>query len=95
MRRFLRECLDRDSSLASPWIVKPSLAERYGIPTDMPEDIRAGVEKVRQGEIEKRKKVWEEKELQAEREGRFTKKMKKREEREQKGKQEKIYCYCR
>lgn len=85
LRRFLRDCVDRDSSLASPWIVKPSVAEKFGIPTEMPEDIKAGVEQVRKGEIDKRKKVWEEKELQAEREGRFTKKMLKEKEREAKG----------
>ena len=85
LRRFLRECVDRDSSLASPWIVKPSVASRYGIPTDMPAHIKASVEKVRQGEIDKRRKIWEEKEAQAEREGKYTKKMQKRDEREAKG----------
>ncbi|KAH8120133.1 ATP-utilizing chromatin assembly and remodelling N-terminal-domain-containing protein [Phellopilus nigrolimitatus] len=84
LRRFLRECVDRDSSLASPWTVKPAIAQRFGVPTDMPEEIRAGVEKVRKGEIDKRKKVWEEKEAQAEREGRLTKKMIKEKEREAK-----------
>lgn len=86
LRRFLRECLDRDSSLASPWTVKPAVAERLGIPTEMPDHIRAGVERVRRDEIDKRKRVWEEKEAQAEREGRLTKKMIKEREREAKGK---------
>ena len=85
LRRFLRECLDRDSSLASPWTVKPSIASRYGVPVDMPAHVKAGVERVRQGEIDKRRKIWEEKEAQAEREGKYTKKMQKRDEREAKG----------
>lgn len=85
LRRFLRDCLDRDSSLASPWTVKPSIAYKYGVPSDMPETVREGVERLRQGEIDKRKRVWEEKEAQAEREGRFTKKMIKEKEREAKG----------
>ena len=85
LRRFLRECLDRESSLASPWIVKPALARRYNIPTEMPESIKAENDKVRKDEIDKRKKVWEEKEAQAEREGRLTKKMIKEREREAKG----------
>ena len=51
----------------------------------MPDHIRAGVEKVRKDEIDKRKKVWEEKEAQAEREGRLTKKMIREREREAKG----------
>lgn len=51
----------------------------------MPADVKAGVEKVRQGEIDKRRKIWEEKEAQAEREGKYTKKMQKRDERVAKG----------
>jgi hypothetical protein len=66
-------------------MVKPSVAARYAIPVDMPAHIKAGVEKVRQGEIDKRRKIWEEKEAQAEREGKYTKKMQKRDEREAKG----------
>ena len=94
LRRFLRECLDRDSSLASPWTVKPVVAQRFGIPTDMPEDIRAEVALVRKGEIDKRKKVWEEKEAQAEREGRLTKKMIREREREAKGIVNEKYRWC-
>ncbi|TDL28675.1 hypothetical protein BD410DRAFT_893635 [Rickenella mellea] len=84
LRRFLRDCLDRDSSLASPWTVKPAIAARFDVPSEMPDEVKADVEQVRKGEIDKRKRVWEEKEAQAEREGRYTKKMKKRDEREQK-----------
>ena len=50
----------------------------------MPDNIKAEVEKVRKDEIDKRKKVWEEKEAQAEREGRLTKKMIREREREAK-----------
>lgn len=85
LRRFLRECLDRDSSLASPWIVKPSLAHKYGIPNDMPDDIKSKLEDKRDAEIKKRKRVWERKEELAKLEGRKTKKMLKMEEKEQKG----------
>jgi bromodomain adjacent to zinc finger domain protein 1A len=62
LRRFIRDCVDRDAALASPWVVKSSLAERYGVSTVMPDDIRKGVESIRQGEVEKRRKVWEDKE---------------------------------
>lgn len=85
LRRFLRECLDRDSSIASPWTVKRDVALRYRIPTDMPLAVKAGLERIRQDEIDKRRKIWEEKEAQAEREGIYTKKMQKRDEREAKG----------
>lgn len=59
----------------------------------MPESVREGVERMRQGEIDKRKKVWEEKEAQAEREGRFTKKMLKEREREAKGKKRNLFLF--
>ena len=85
LRRFLRDCLDRDSSLASPWTVKPSIARRFGLATEIPGKIKAEIERARKGEIDKRKRVWEEKELQAEREGKVTKKMQRRAEQERKG----------
>lgn len=48
--------------MASPWTVKPAIAARYGVNTIMPEETRKGVESIKKGEIDKRKKVWEEKE---------------------------------
>lgn len=65
--------------------MKSIVAQRFGIPTEMPESIKAEVALVRKGEIDKRKKVWEEKEAQAEREGRLTKKMIREREKEAKG----------
>ncbi|KZT40060.1 hypothetical protein SISSUDRAFT_1060571 [Sistotremastrum suecicum HHB10207 ss-3] len=62
LRRFFRETVDRDPAVASPWTVKPHIAEKYGLETVMPDDVRKGVEIVRKGEIEKRKKIWDEKE---------------------------------
>jgi bromodomain adjacent to zinc finger domain protein 1A len=62
LRRFIRDCVDRDAALASPWIVKTAIAKRYGVTTEMPEEIRKSVETLKKGEIEKRKKVWEDKE---------------------------------
>ncbi|THH20227.1 hypothetical protein EW146_g1101 [Bondarzewia mesenterica] len=62
LRRFIRDCVDRDAAVASPWTVKPPVAERYGVDTIMPEATRQGVENIKKGEIQKRKKVWEEKE---------------------------------
>ena len=62
LRRFIRDCVDRDAAVASPWTVKPVIAARYGVNTVMPEEIRVGVETIKKGEIDKRKKVWEDKE---------------------------------
>lgn len=57
LRRFIRDCVDRDAAIASPWTVKRTLAERYGVEIDMPEATRKGVEEIKRGEIDKRRKV--------------------------------------
>lgn len=62
LRRFVRDCVDRDPAVASPWTVKPAIAKRYGVDSEMPEATRKGVEDIKKGEIDKRKKVWEDKE---------------------------------
>ncbi|KAI0778099.1 chromatin remodeling complex protein [Trametes elegans] len=62
LRRFIRDCVDRDAAVASPWTVKPAIAARYGVSSDMPEEIRKDVETIKKGESDKRKKIWEEKE---------------------------------
>ncbi|KAF8349915.1 chromatin remodeling complex protein [Amanita rubescens] len=61
LRRFIRDCVDRDAAVASPWTVKPIIAKRYGVDSVMPEETRKGVETIKKGEIDKRKKVWEDK----------------------------------
>ncbi|TFK40993.1 ATP-utilizing chromatin assembly and remodelling N-terminal-domain-containing protein [Crucibulum laeve] len=62
LRRFIRDCVDREAAVASPWIVKPTIAKRYGVDSIMPEETRKGVENIKKGEIDKRKKAWEDKE---------------------------------
>ncbi|KAI0732314.1 chromatin remodeling complex protein [Fomitopsis betulina] len=62
LRRFIRDCVDRAPAVASPWTVKPAIAVRYGVNTVMPEETRKGVDAIKKGETDKRKKVWEEKE---------------------------------
>ena len=62
LRRFIRDCVDREAAVASPWTVKLSIAQRYGVDSVMPEETRKGVENIKKGEIDKRKKAWEEKE---------------------------------
>ncbi|RDB28913.1 hypothetical protein Hypma_015347 [Hypsizygus marmoreus] len=61
LRRFIRDCVHREPAVASPWTVKPAIAKRYGLESIMPEETRKGVETIKKGEIDKRKKVWEEK----------------------------------
>ncbi|KAI0307853.1 ATP-utilizing chromatin assembly and remodelling N-terminal-domain-containing protein [Multifurca ochricompacta] len=62
LRRFIRDCVDRDAAVASPWTVKPPVAARYGVDSVMPEATRQGVEDIKKGEMQKRKKVWGDKE---------------------------------
>ncbi|KAL4243588.1 WAC domain-containing protein [Abortiporus biennis] len=62
LRRLIRDCVDREAAVASPWVVKPAIAARYGVNTVMPEATRIGVENIKKGEIDKRKKMWEDKE---------------------------------
>ncbi|KAF9270391.1 chromatin remodeling complex protein [Marasmius fiardii PR-910] len=61
LRRFIRDCVDREASIASPWTVKPEIARRYGVESVMPEETRLGVEIMKKGESDKRKKAWEDK----------------------------------
>ncbi|KAH7883746.1 chromatin remodeling complex protein [Phlebopus sp. FC_14] len=62
LRRFIRDCVDRDAAVASPWTVKEAIAKHYGVDSVMPEETRRGVENIKRGEIDKRKKAWEDKE---------------------------------
>ncbi|CAG7851525.1 SubName: Full=Related to ITC1-subunit of Isw2 chromatin remodelling complex {ECO:0000313/EMBL:CCA67434.1} [Serendipita indica DSM 11827] len=63
LKRFIRECVDRDAAVASPWIVKPEIATKYGISVQMPDEIRRDVDAVKRSETEKRKRISEVKEL--------------------------------
>jgi bromodomain adjacent to zinc finger domain protein 1A len=88
LRRFIRDCVDRDAAVASPWTVKPPVAARYGVDSVMPEATRQGVEDIKKGEIQKRKKVWEDKE------GAFKKQKKLSAAREEKGKRSSQALYA-
>ena len=54
--------MDRDAAVASPWVVKKFIGDKYGVGSIMPDETRKGVENLKKGEMEKRKKAWEEKE---------------------------------
>ncbi|KIM33020.1 hypothetical protein M408DRAFT_190836 [Serendipita vermifera MAFF 305830] len=62
LKRFIRECVDRDAAVASPWVVKNEIALKYQITQQMPDDVRKGVDAVKRTESEKRKRVSEVKE---------------------------------
>ncbi|KAG1719258.1 chromatin remodeling complex protein [Suillus lakei] len=56
LRHFIRDCVDRDAAVASPWTVKPVIAKHYGVNSVMPEETRQGVEDIKRGEIDKPKR---------------------------------------
>ncbi|KAG9054204.1 hypothetical protein FS842_005804 [Serendipita sp. 407] len=62
LKRFIRECVDRDAAVASPWIVKADIASKYNINQNMPEEVRRGVDAMKRLESDKRKKIIESKE---------------------------------
>ena len=53
LRRFIRDCVDRDAAVASPWTVKPAIANKYGVISSMPEATRKNVEDMKKGEHDK------------------------------------------
>lgn len=40
MRKFIRECTTKDCYVGAPWLVKLSVAKKYGIDTTLPEDLQ-------------------------------------------------------
>ncbi|KAI1318638.1 hypothetical protein EDD11_006139 [Mortierella claussenii] len=44
LRKYIRECSSKENYMGAPWIIKPSLAKKYGIETKLPEDLQAARE---------------------------------------------------
>lgn len=57
LKRFLRDCLDRDATSAtSPWIVKPALAAKYDIPTELTDSFKKEIEGLKEAASRRRKR---------------------------------------
>ncbi|KAF9437302.1 hypothetical protein BGZ76_001308 [Entomortierella beljakovae] len=41
LRKYIRECSTKENYIGAPWLIKPSLAKKYGIETKLPEDLQA------------------------------------------------------
>ncbi|KAF9175485.1 hypothetical protein BGX21_010321 [Mortierella sp. AD011] len=41
LRKYIRECSTKENYIGAPWLVKPSLAKKYGIETKLPADLQA------------------------------------------------------
>lgn len=57
LKRYLKECVTRDPSVGSPWLVKPRLAQQFGLPLNQSADVAARNKDIRDGALAKRKKV--------------------------------------
>lgn len=57
LKRYIRECVQRDALIASPWIVKPAIALAFGIPQHQSEESEARNKQIREGKLAKRRKV--------------------------------------
>jgi hypothetical protein len=60
LKRFIRDCVYRDAAVYSPWIVKPAVAARYGIPTEMTDEIKDQIQEFRERQMDRRKREREE-----------------------------------
>lgn len=60
LKRFIRDCVVRDAAVYSPWTVKPAVAARYGIPTEMSEEIKDQIASYREQQMDRRKREREE-----------------------------------
>lgn len=60
LKRFIRDCVSRDAAIYSPWLVKKSVAQHYGLPTEMTDEIRAAIQLNRERQMDKRKRDREE-----------------------------------
>lgn len=56
LKRFIRDCVSRDAAVFSPWIVKKPVALRYGLPTEMSDEIREKIERIRSNEKTRKKR---------------------------------------
>ncbi|CAK9782707.1 hypothetical protein CC85DRAFT_92470 [Cutaneotrichosporon oleaginosum] len=56
LKRFIRDCVGREAAIYSPWIVKKPIAMRYGLPTEMTDELRAVITAHREAQMERRKR---------------------------------------
>lgn len=58
LKRYLRECLDRDAMIGAPWIVKPSIAHAFGIPIQQKMEAIERVHQDREAKLAKRRRTY-------------------------------------
>ncbi|ORX38861.1 hypothetical protein BD324DRAFT_648971 [Kockovaella imperatae] len=61
LKRFIRDCVYRDPAIFSPWVIKPAVAARYDISTEMPSDVGQRIQRFKEELMDKRKRARDEK----------------------------------
>ena len=56
LKRYMRECVQREPIIAAPWVVKPAIAAIFGISCEQSEEAEAKNREIRQGKLAKRRK---------------------------------------
>lgn len=60
LKRFIRDCVVREAAVYSPWTVKPAVAARYGIPTEMSDEVKDQISSYKEKQMDRRKREREE-----------------------------------
>jgi len=55
LKRLLRDALDRDASMYSPWHVKEPLARAFNVPIEMSDELKHRIVSGREGALQERK----------------------------------------
>lgn len=56
LKRYMRECVQREPIIAAPWVVKPAIAAIFGISGEQSEEAEAKNREIREGKLAKRRK---------------------------------------
>lgn len=56
LKRYIRECVNREAAIGSPWIVKPAIAAAFGISTSQSDDVLERNNQAKEAKLAKRRK---------------------------------------
>ncbi|WFD44976.1 dolichyl-P-Glc:Glc1Man9GlcNAc2-PP-dolichol alpha-1,3-glucosyltransferase [Malassezia psittaci] len=57
LRKYLKDCVERDSQVGSPWMVREPLAKRFHISTEMSDEMAQRIDDMKAGKLSKRRKL--------------------------------------
>jgi bromodomain adjacent to zinc finger domain protein 1A len=56
LKRYIKDCVHRESAVYSPWLLKPAVAAHYDLPVEMSEEVRQRVAGYKERQMDKRKR---------------------------------------